>query len=141
MHIKTKIISLLTVSSAASWRGKDNHFLLMGCVGCIAEEARKHVRHTRRRVVRSTSKHHRWNHHRQLSEPAAAPPCCCDSAVHLEVLVGAATLQAASSAAAVLTAQLPQAVAGAQQGACLALAGPTGLTSLRASQSFISLNP
>ncbi|CAL8470067.1 g9609 [Coccomyxa elongata] len=92
-----------------------------------SQEARRHVRHKRRKVVRSASGHHRWNHHRQLSEPAAAPPCCCDSAMHFEILVGAATLQAASSAAAVLTAQLPQAVAGAQQGACLALTGPPGL--------------
>lgn len=99
------------------------------------------MRHKRRKVVRSASGHHRWNHHRQLSEPAAAPPCCCDSAVHFEILVGAATLQAASLAAAALTAQLPQAVAGAQQGACLAHTGPPGLTSLHASQTLITVTP
>ncbi|BDA44087.1 hypothetical protein COCOBI_05-2710 [Coccomyxa sp. Obi] len=118
MEAATSHLELLSAIGPGGWKVEGRHLL---------EEARRHVRRTRRRVVRRAPAHHRWNHHRQLSEPAAAPPCCCDSAMYFDILVGAATLKAASLAAAVLSAQLPQAVASAQQGACLALTSPPGL--------------
>lgn len=101
----------------------------------MAEEARGHARHTRRKTARGSPEHHHW-HHRQLSEPAAAPACCCDTALQYEVLVGAATLQAASSAAALLTAQLPQIVTSAPPGSCLVQASQPGVTCLTAPQLY-----
>ncbi len=91
------------------------------CACNVAEEAGRHARHVRRKLAKGS---HHWNH-RQLSESGA---CCCDSALQFEVLVGAATLQAASSAAALLRSQLPQIIASAQPGSCLAQASPPGVT-------------